>query len=215
MSIVLRKHIPLALVSICGLIMLLERYVTPLAGSEAYTDLTMTIQQFGMIIYSFTLGLGLATILRFHVRNVQQKRGPWYISIWLIFIVALFIGVGLSTGTTSAIYTTLWDWLMQPFGWAMGYAIFFLMYGVFYYILIKRRNQWEPMLFIIIFVFSALKLEPIGPATWIGFETIGMWIEKIPYTGGIRAWMTLMAIGTFTTGIRVLLGKETRALGVE
>lgn len=215
MSIVLRKHIPLALVTICGAIMLLERYVTVFDESALYSELSLTIQQFGMIIYSFTLGLGLATVLRYHARNVQLKRGPWYLSIWLILLIVIFMGVGIYFGTDHANYTTLFTWLNQPFSWAMGYALFFLMYGVFNYALVRRPSNWEPMLFLAVFILTVLSKEPIGPATWTGFTTIGRWIEKIPNTGAIRAWMTLMAIGTVTTGIRVLLGKETKVLGVE
>jgi hypothetical protein len=89
------------------------------------------------------------------------------------------------------------------------------MYGVYNYVLVRRISNWEPLLFGIVFILTVLYKEPIGPATWTGFTDIGRWIEKVPNTGAIRAWMTLMAIGTATTGIRVLLGKETRVLGVE
>jgi uncharacterized membrane protein len=215
MSIVLRKHLPIAIVTITGVIMLLERYIAPLKDSAAFANVTFIIQRFGMIIFAFTLGLGLATVLRLHLQNVRQKRGPWYISIWLIVLIVVFMGIGLPLGTNHEYYTVLFKWLYEPFSFTMMYGIFFLMYGIFWHILVRRAHDWEIMLFGIVFILTVLGQEPIGPAIWPGFATVMRWIEKVPNTGAIRAWMTLMAIGTVTTGVRVLLGKESRILGVE
>jgi polyferredoxin len=87
------------------------------------------------------------------------------------------------------------------------------MFGVFYHVLVRRITDWEVALFGAVYILTLIGQAPIGGAIWPGFLDIVRWIEKFPNTGGIRAWMTLMAIGTATTGIRVLLGREPRVLG--
>jgi hypothetical protein len=182
MSAVARKYLPLFVLAVCGIAVIIEFFIEV---PQTYTDFTSTILTFSMIIASFSLGMGSINIVRYHLNNIRTRKPAktWWLSIWLLFLMFLFLISGLSTpeGTSHSFYRFIYDTIYVQNSLAIGTFIgFFVPIALFYHLIIRGRRDWEALVLMIFCFLTFLGRVPFGEALWPGFTQIAGWIEEVP-----------------------------------
>jgi len=205
----MRKNLPQALTAIVGFILVVDYYFK----INEIRLLSDTFTLYGTIIAAFALMLGAFSVARIQILNIIKKGKEWYLSVLLLGTMILFISTGLSLGTTSSIYKTMYNTIItiiSTHSWTLvGAATFTAAIRVF------RVKSIESTLLFLAAMLVTFATVPIG--TWINpeFKTIGDWIMSIPTVAGNRGFIITAAIGGIVLSFRTLIGKEKRALGVE
>ena len=83
-----------------------------------------------------------------------------------------------------------------------GFYIFSAAYRAF------RARNIDATLMLLAGIFVMLKNAPVGEAIWIGFKTIGNWVQFTGQVPGMRTLAIVGALGLIAFGFRALLGKE-------
>lgn len=223
MSIVYRRHIPLAITFICGLVMILQYFLVPSKITQPHE---YAIQYYGValtnwanLLANFIIGFGLVNAVLIHSRRAKRAKTAFdrFCSMWLLFVMAVFIIVG-SFGFSGLWYTPLssnWDWLtnyvLNPLDSTMYASLIFYMASGCYRVF-KARNV-ETTLLLIVGFLSLMASAPIFKvyAPWsVDFIS---WFSTYLAVGSYRAIQVSAALGAILLGIRTLIGTETGYLG--
>ena len=209
MSNVLRRTIPAVILAVVGILMFVEFFfVTPPAYINAMKDL----QNATVIIAAFAMGIGAVNLLLTHGSSIM-KREPdqWYYSLWLLLVMAVFVVLGIGTGTDTEIYQFFFQNFFMPvdmtlyslIGWLIVYAI---------YLTFRARNAETTVLLLVAF-FALLGNAPISGAVFPVLADIKSWLAAVPNTASVRGFNIAMALGSIVVGLRTLAGRERAALG--
>ena len=173
-------------------------------SSEAKTVATIL----GVLV----LIVGSLRLSQQHVRNTIQRRERWYMSLWLLVVLAVTIILGLVSGTSSSSYNVLFQTLyLFPYATLAtlhSFSILSASYRLF------RVKNLEGFLFVAAAVLILMRNAPVGETIWTGFPTIGNWIMNVPNLAGQRAILLTGAIAAVFVGLKNLLGIERGWLGV-
>jgi hypothetical protein len=209
MSVEFRRQIPLAITFVISIFLILDYFLKMPASIAAVGG---TLQNWGVIVIAFSLGLGAIVTLNTHLRRIQRRaEGQWAFSIVLFAAFFLFLGVGLSLGTLHP----SWDWLYQSIMlplYATTYSMwcFYMASGA--YRAFRARNR-ESTVLLISGIIVMLGNVPIGEVIWGGFPLLRNWIMSVPNMAVNRGIVMGAALGAIILGLRVLIGKETGYLG--
>jgi len=209
MSMTVKRTLPMMIMAIVGFTLLIDYYFELKELSLVADTLTL----YGTIVGAFALMLGAVTVSRTQIGNIIKRRKDWYLSIVLLGTMAAFLIVGLSRGTTSSVYKTMYGTILTTISshsWTLvGAATITAAIRVF-----RVRTIESSLLFLaaMVIMFSAV---PIG--TWIhpGFKSLGDWIMSGPTVAGNRGFIITAAIGGIILSFRTLIGKEKRSIGIE
>lgn len=207
MSEVVRRHLPLAITFVAGVIMILE-YYTP---AEAIVSSADTVNTWRTIL-AVVVYVGTINLVRLHARNVQRRRpGQWYFSAWLIFLIFAWAGMGLAWGVTSTGYRWFVDNVNVALSSTMYASLCFYMAAGAYRVL-KFRNLGTGLLLLAAFLVIVGN-TPLFPAIWPGFAEIRNKLFDTFVTGSYRAIRIGVGISGVALGIRTIFGLETGYLG--
>jgi len=201
-----RRELPVLLAGLSGVLMVVEYFFSPKIlktwGSE--------MQNWGIIIAAFALGLAAVNLIRTHTKRVVARRGEWWNSVLLL--VALFATVisGVISRQTP-VFKFLFEKMITPLG-----AAFYSM--VAYYLLSAayrtfRARSWEATALLLSGIIVMLGRAPVGEVIWKHFPAVADWIMKYPNLAGSRGVLIGAAVGTVGVGIRIILGIDRGYLG--
>lgn len=207
MSNVLKREAVYAVTGIVTVLMLVEYFLW--AEAQPWAE---TIRTWAVIIYNISLFLGAIRLIMSHSVRIQQKRRDWQFSGLLlgIFAIMLLTGVAgyIATGvqTDNGIYNWMFNYIYTPLGATLypitGFYIFSAAYRAF------RARNIDAALMLIAGCLVMLKNAPVGEAIWIGFATLGNWVQFTAQVPGMRTLAIVGALGLIAFGFRALLGKE-------
>lgn len=209
MENVYKRQIPVFLTFLVGTIIVLDYFWSDPLLNSAKNEIT----SWGTILALFAVYYSSTLIFRKNINAIIQKKEKWYLSAWLLIVSAMFIIVGLSQGSQSALYQNIFDGFLQSVTSTL-WGISALYMASAYYRGVKVKNIAGTLLFLGAILLTLSQI-PIGPATWNGFATIGDWILKYPSTAGNRGFVISAAFGAFILGLRVISGRESKYLGEE
>jgi len=206
-----KRDIPLAITFIVGVIAIGDYYT----GIEAVTQTFNVIKNWGIVLQGFALGLGAVNLFRVHGKRVTERREgtDWYFSGWLLFMLILWIVLGLSTGQyeQGASYSWLYNAIYLPISSTMYSSLaFYMAYGA--YKVLRARNFDAALLFITA-VLVIMGNTPMFPAVYPGFFYMREWIFGPIVSGAYRGVRIGIGIGAVVLGIKTLIGMETGYLG--
>jgi hypothetical protein len=206
-----KRDIPLAITFLVGVIAIGDYYT----GIQAVTDTFNVIKNWGIVLQGFALGLGAVNLFRVHGRRVTDRTegSDWYFSAWLLFMLAVFIVLGLGTGQYEQgdTYSWLYNAIYLPLGSTMYSSLaFYMAYGA--YKVLRARNFDAALLFITA-VLVIIGNTPMFPAIYPGFFHMREWIFGPIVSGAYRGIRIGIGIGAVVLGIKTLLGMETGYLG--
>lgn len=223
MSVLYRRHIPLAITFICGLIILLQFSLVPAKITEPWQSpfqyYGVTLTNWANLLANFIIGFGVVNISLLHARRIMRVKS-WvdkFYSIWLFIVMAAFIVVGLF-GYPRMWWTPLaanWDWLqlyvLTPLDATVYASLVFYMASGCYRAF--RARTLEGAALLVVGFLSIMYKTPLfqAYAPWI-IKTID-WIAEYPAVGAYRGIQVSAALGAILLGIRTLIGVETGYLG--
>ena len=102
------------------------------------SNLVSEVQNWGIIISSFALGVGAINLVLVHGRNIKTGKNTIY-SLALIVGIAVMFFAGVAFGTQSSTFTFLYDSLMAPMGAAMFAMLAFYVASAAYRAFVARN----------------------------------------------------------------------------
>lgn len=217
-----KKHIPLALVFLFG-VMTLASYYIPHRTSENYLE---QINVWQNIVSAFAFFLGLISLFFSHYMKIKRKVDGWgyslfvYIGFLLMVIPAIYNGGQQLTS----------DGIVTYLGWAFRYLynpLSATMFSILAFYIISTayrsfriKSAQAFVLFMAAFILI-LGRVPLGQIVWDSVlswtnVTAGEmidWIIGVPSTAGKRGIMIGIAIGAVVTSLKIIFGIERRYMG--
>ncbi|MEF3280786.1 MAG: hypothetical protein K6357_07475 [Elusimicrobiota bacterium] len=219
----IKKHIPLTIVFIFGMVTLASYYV-PNRMSEKYLE---TINIWENIVAAFALFLGMISLFYAHYRKIQRKADGWGYSIFvylgfLIMMGAAFISKGvISKGTDITALGWAFNNIYNPLSATMFSVLAFYIISTAYRSF--RIKSFSAFLLFIAGLILMLGNIPLGEIIWdklfawtkITIAQIKDWIMNVPATAGKRGIMIGIAIGAAVTSLKIIFGIERGYMGKE
>ena len=220
--LIIKKYIPLAIVTIVGLLTLATYYV-PAKASSAYLS---TLNQWEVIVSGFAFLLGLISLLMTHYKKIAKRVDGWGYSLFVFvgFFAVVIPGI-ISHGAQAK------DGVLTSLGWAFRYLYnplaatmfavlaFYIVSTAFRSFRIKSVQAF--VLFIAAFILI-LGNVPAGQMLWdavlgwtgiCGIGDIIQWIMQVPSVAAKRGIMIGITIGAAVTSLKIIFGIERQYMG--
>jgi hypothetical protein len=191
-----------------GLIVLAGYFFVQKANGQAsmLTNLRLTLLNWAIILAGFAVFMGILNLLQVHFKKIQRKQKGTLYSVLLILSLIVTFLLGLITpGQVQIVFTTIQlpveASLMAMLAVTLTYASIRLL---------RRRLN---LLSVIFLVTAVLILFATAPLPYLGnMPIISDWVRpfmaQIMAAAGARGILLGVALGTLTTGIRILFGAD-------
>lgn len=163
--------------------------------------------EWAIVLASIALLIGIANLFSVHWRKISQsKPGSLYSAVLICALVATLAIVGWF-GPTHAYSMWLFNHIQIPVESSlMALLSVILLYGGVR--LLRRRFN----VFSVVLLVSAIAVL-FASAPWLSFEIPGLsdlrnWIAQVPAAAGARGLLLGIALGSLTTGLRILVGGD-------
>jgi len=180
--------------------------------SQTLTVAENEIQNYGVILAAFALGIASVNLIQVHARNIS--RGTTLERVYSAILIVSLVGmalVGITKGQNHPTFQFWFNAIMAPSQstvWALG--AFYIASAAFRAFKIKNVDSTVLLISAAIVMLGGV---PIGEAIWGGFPGFSKWINDIPNMAGMRGMMIGAGIGAIGAGVRMLLGIERSYLG--
>lgn len=196
------RTVAVVLAVLTGLIVLVGYFVPALAGIQTIL-LSWTI-----ILAGTATVVGVFNLISVHGNKItHREKGSVYSALLLFSLIATFIfGIGLGPDNpnmqmlVSAIIVPVESTLMALLAVTLLYASIRLL---------RRRTDLMSIIFLLtaalmLFASATLPFGEIGPLN----NWVRPWVQQVLALGGTRGILIGVALGTLTTGLRVLFGAD-------
>jgi hypothetical protein len=122
-------------------------------------------------------------------------------------MVATFAVNYLSTG----FFNWLFSYLFTPISIVVSSFLGFYLYSAVYRAF--KARSFDTALFIVAAAFVLLRMAPVGPVIWSGFDVIGSWLLQTPNAAAWNGLIISVSIGSIALGVRNLIGTEKTVTG--
>lgn len=216
----MRREIPLLITFAVALIVMLSSITTgpiPGLGVSFSAIFKSHISPWMTIVSAFALGLASVNLIIVHWANISRKRKDWVYSVVFVVTMAIFgflksyVEIYPTNRSAASTYGLLFDYILSPLmagQWAfLGFYVASASYRAF------RARNLDAAILLISAALVMLGAAPIGAAIWDKFPVIQRWLMNVPNMTGQRGVVIGAAIGSFVTGLRIMLGMERSHLG--
>jgi hypothetical protein len=219
-----RKACVVGVTFLCGLIYVLEFFVpaNPKTDKNFLTGFTQQIDQATLVIFTFTIGLGVLSLIQFHGRNIARKRPGWgnNLAFFIAFFAMMVAGFwkDLSPSHLSSnVYSLLYQSSVIALGATMFSTIGFYIVSAAYRAF--RIRSGEATLMLVAAFIVMLGQVPIGAFITHGLPIHGFWsafrLENSSYwiltQPNMAAWRGMsfgIEVGALAMALRTWLSLE-------
>jgi hypothetical protein len=194
-----------AVIAITAGVIVLLGYFISLSGLEAFRSLLL---KWSILLAGVAVLIGVGNLFSVHLQKIRQQRpGALYSVVLLVFFMITFVivlGVNVGQNELKILQDVLLNGIMVPTEISlMAVLAVTLLYAS------VRMLRWRIDLKTILFLITGLLvLFSTGPWPFIGqIPFIGGFIEILS-AGGARGILIGVALGTLTTGLRILFGAD-------
>lgn len=197
----LRAPISTAVAIGFGLLVLLGIFIPDLA------DFRNRILNWAMLLAAMALLLGLLNLAQVHWQRVRGRETPVYSAVLLIAMVVTF-AVTLLQGSDSATAEWIFNYLVVPIETSLMAVL-----AVSLTLAAARMFQQRTELMNTVFIATLLLLL-VGAGPLFGVElpyftrVLNPYINNVLALGAMRGLLIGVALGTITTGVRILIGAD-------
>ncbi len=203
----MRRTLPMMITAIIGFLIVVDGFVT----NSALRTWSSTLQNWGVVIAAFALGLGAVNLLQIHGKKVVGKQAGWVESSVLLLGLVGMIVTGILQGASSPGFLFLFRNFYEPLGAAMfSMMVFFIASASFRAF---RARSKEAAVLLISGVVLMLGRAPVGEVISPMFPDLADWLMQIPNLAGNRGIMIGAAVGIVSVSFRVLIGIDRGYLG--
>jgi hypothetical protein len=191
-----------------GLVILAGYFVPAFAGAQG------VVLNWAIILSGAAAVLGVFNLILVHARKIStRQKGSGYSAVLLVFLFATF-AFGLVIGPTHPDMRLLMNAVVVPVeSTLMALLAVTLLYASVR--LLRRRASTMSLVFIgtTVLMLVASATPPFGEIGALN-NFLHPWLQHVLAMGGARGILIGVALGTLTTGLRVLVGAD-RPYGVK
>jgi hypothetical protein len=194
-----------AVIAITAGVIVLLGYFISLSGLDAFRSLLLN---WAILLAGVAVLIGVGNLFSVHLQKIrQQKPGAIYSVVLLVFFIITFVivfGVNIGGNELKILQDILLNGIMVPTEISlMALLAITLLYAS------VRMLRWRIDLKTILFLVTGLLvLLSTGPWPFIGeIPVVGGFIQVLS-AGGARGILIGVALGTLTTGLRILFGAD-------
>ena len=175
---------------------------------EVLLGLRLLLLQWAVLLAAGALLIGLVNLLAVHWNKVSVQEAGWPYSAILILFFLLTLVLGLFFGPDDEVVMLLFNYIQLPVEASLTALLAVSLTLAGFRLLSRRRNL--PSL---VFLGSAL-LVLAGTAPWpiggdsvvaLAISDVRAWVSQVWAAGAARGILLGVALGSITTGLRVLL----------
>lgn len=197
----LRAPVSTAFTMLAGIVLLISLIAPGLEGLRA------SILSWAILLAAIALLLGLANLFQVHVHKIINNQKVLY-SYVLLTGMLLSFAVTLVQGREGLIAEWLFNYVLFPLE-SSFMAILAILLTLAVVHLIQQRDDIAALLFSGTLLLVLLGSAPIFAQELPLFsESITPFISRVLSLGALRGLLIGVALGTLTTGLRVLMGAE-------
>ena len=194
------RYIAVAIAIVAGLIVLIGYFVPALAGVQD------VLLNWAIILAGVAALVGVFNLISVHGDKVRRReKGSLYSAILLISLFASFI-FGLALGPDNPNMRLLVSAVIVPVeATLMALLSVTLLYASIR--LLRRRTDLMSIVFLLTVVLMLIASATLPFSSPLN-DLIRPWIQQVLALGGARGILIGVALGTLTTGLRVLFGAD-------
>ena len=206
----MKKEVPLLITAIFGSFMVIDYFVP----HPAVSAVGETLQQWAIIVISFSYVLGVANIARINGGKISKRSKDWPFAIPLLIGMVFMLGIGIFGGIGErTLFNDMYIYVYTPMSGTMfSLLAFFIASAAFRSFRVRTVEAWLLAAAAIIVMLGRV---PVGTLVWDKLPAVSDWINNVPQMAAKRAIMMGASLGAISTGLKVILGLERNYLGGE
>lgn len=169
-------------------------------------DIRLTLLNWAIILAGFAIFIGILSMFQVHFKKIQKKeKGSVYSLLLIISLAATFLFGLVKPGQVEIVFTTV----QLP----VEASLMALLTVTLTYASIRLLRRRLNLLSIIFLVTALLILIGTAPLPFLGdlpgfSDWVRPFIAQVMAAAGARGILIGVALGTLTTGLRILLGAD-------
>ncbi|RME86689.1 MAG: hypothetical protein D6770_11325 [Anaerolineae bacterium] len=173
------------------------------------SGLRVTLVQWAMLLAAVAVFLGVFNLLSVHMEKIRRRqKGAIYGGVLVVSLLVTFLA-GLVLGPEHALMRVLFDGVIFPVEASLMavLAVTLLYAGAR---LLRHRSDWMAVAFLgtaLFLLVTAAPLPGMGEIPILG-DLVRPFVTQVLATAGARGILLGVALGTLTTGLRVLIGSD-------
>lgn len=184
-----------------GLLVLIGSLVSDLS------DLRNRILNWAILLAALALLLGLVNLFQVHFHRVRNKEKTLY-SFVLILAMALTFAITLLQGSNSALSNWIFNYIQVPIETSLM-AVLAISLTLAAARLLQQRSDLMNIVFLITLFVLLLGAGPLFGLELPYFTRIlSPYVNNFLSLGAMRGLLIGVALGTVTTGLRILIGAD-------
>jgi hypothetical protein len=210
------KSLPATIIAIASTAIAIAGGVLVLAGyffaqkengqASLLTDIRLTLLNWAIILAGFAIFVGILNLAQVHFKKIQRKQKGSVYGLFLIISLAAAFLIGLvRPGQMGVVFTTV----QLP----VEASLMALLAVTLTYASIRLLRRRFNLLSVILLVTALLILLGTVPLPFLGdvpglSDWVRPFIAQVMATAGARGILLGVALGTLTTGLRILFGAD-------
>ena len=209
MNIKLKSPISTAFAIGVGIIVLAGYFI------PSITDIRFILLRTGLVLAAVALLVGIINLLKVHFKKLgSESENSGYSLILVISLIAtLIVGIidmvqtYISGKPNFQMTNWVFTYIQMPIETSLlAVTAVSLTYAAAS--ILRKRMDLFSIIFFFVILLVLLGSFSITPATIPFLHSIKDWILRVPALGGARGLLLGIALGTITTGIRILMGTD-------
>lgn len=188
--------------------LVLAGYFFPLADGQdtRLADIRLVLLGWAIVLAGVAVLIGVANLSQAHLRKIKTREKGWGYSLLLVVALALTFLLGLvSPDSARVVFTTI----QIP----VETALMALLVVTLTYASIRLLRRRLSLLSVVFLVSALLLLLATAPLPFLGSipglsDVVRPYLAQVLAVGGARGILIGVALGTLTTGLRILLGAD-------
>lgn len=184
-----------------GFLVLLGIFIPDLA------DLRNQILNWVILLAAMALLLGLANLAQVHVQRIRRGENRLYSVVLLAAMLLTFV-ITLLQGSTSELPSWIFNYLLVPVETSL-LAVLAISLTLAAARVMQQRTDLMNIIFIVTLLVLLVSAGPLFGVELPYFtRVLGPYVNNVLATGALRGLLIGVALGTITTGMRILIGAD-------